>query len=113
LKEGVRSLSDAELLAVLLRSGIKGKDAVSLSRELLTRFGGIRGFLSADPSELRKIKGLGLAKIAALLAATEIVRRSLREEIIGRDVVRDPESVIAYLHKVHEFLESPGVPVLE
>ena len=97
LEKGAATLSDAEILAVLLRNGIKGKDAVALSRELLSQFGGIRGFLSADKRELKKIKGLGAAKIATLLAATEIARRSLREELIGKNVIRDPESVIAYL----------------
>lgn len=98
LVEGAKALSDAELLAVLLRNGIKGKDAVVLGRELLAKHGGLRGFLSLEANALKGEKGLGQAKIAALLAVKEIARRSLREEIIGKNVVRDPESVIEYLH---------------
>ena len=97
LEKGAAHLSDAELLAVLLRNGVKGKDAVALARELLAKTGGLRNLLSAEEKELKKEKGLGAAKIASLIAAVEIVRRSLREEIIGKNVIRDPESVIAYL----------------
>ena len=98
LEQGAEVLSDAELLAVLLRNGIKGKDAVTLARELLAKFGGLRGFLAVDLQHLKKEKGLGQAKIAALFAAKEMVNRSLRQEIIGKNVIRDPESVLNYLY---------------
>lgn len=91
-------LSDAELLALLLRSGIRGKDAVALGRELLSRFGGLRGLLQARPEQLKKITGLGTAKIAALLAVSELAERHLREEMPGRDVIRDPQTVVDYLY---------------
>ncbi len=97
LKEGVQKLSDAELLAVLLRNGIKGKDAVTFARELLTQFDGLRGFFAAGEKELQKIKGLGGAKIATLIAATELIRRKLGQEIVGKNIIRDPESLLAYL----------------
>ena len=98
LQSGVSSLTDAELIAVLLRSGTRGKDAIQLARELLTGFGGLRGLLAREPRELRRLKGLGQAKIATLLAATEIARRKLREEIIGKNFIRDPQSVLDYLY---------------
>jgi len=98
LAEGAKVLSDAELLAVLLRNGIKGKDAVVLGRELLAKHGGLRGFLSLEANALKGEKGLGQAKVATLLAANEIARRALREDLIGKNVVRDPESVIEYLY---------------
>lgn len=91
LEKGAETLTDAELLAVLLRNGIRGKDAVSLARELLAKHGGLRSFLAVEAKTLKGEKGLGQAKIATLLAASEMIHRSLREEIIGRDVVRDPE----------------------
>jgi len=97
LQNGVEALSDAELVAILLRNGLKGKDVLALSRELLSQYGGVRGLLALDHHELKKIKGLGEAKTATLLAATEIARRSLREKVIGADFIRDPESVITYL----------------
>jgi len=98
VQNGVSSLSDAELLAILLRSGIRGKDVITLSRELLSQFGGLRGLLSIEYNELAKIKGLGQAKAATLLAATEIVKRKLKEDLIGKDFIRDPESVVDYLY---------------
>ena len=95
---GTGALSDAELVAILLRTGIKGKDAIAMARELLTQFGGLRGLLSIDLNELQKIKGLGAAKIAALISATEIARRQLKEEIVGKNILRDPKSVMDYLY---------------
>ncbi len=98
LQNGAKALSDAELVAVLLRSGVKGKDAVTLARELLSAFGGLRGLLSVGPAELRKTKGLGVAKAASFLAAFEIAKRQLREELTGKNFIRDPDSVIDYLY---------------
>ena len=70
---------------------------MSLARELLAKFGSLRGLLAAESKALKGEKGLGPAKAATLIAATEIVRRSLREEIIGKDAIRDPESILTYL----------------
>lgn len=91
-------LSEAELIALLLRSGIRGKDAVAMGRELLSGFGGLRGLLQARPEQLKKISGLGAAKIAGLLAVSELAQRFLREEMPGRDVIRDPQTVVDYLY---------------
>jgi len=97
LEKGPEYVSDAGLVAILLRSGIEGKDAVTLGRELLKHFGGLRGLLSANKRDLEKIKGLGTAKIAQLLAATEITKRQLKEETIGKKIINGPEDVIEYL----------------
>ena len=96
-REGPQALSDAELVALLLRSGVRGEDAVSFSRNLLVRFQGVRGLLNAGPAELKKISGLGPAKIASLMAGVEIGKRGLREEISGKNILRDPESVFTYV----------------
>ena len=77
LEQGPRQLSDAELLAVLLRSGTRGKDAVQMSRELIVRAGSLRRLFRLGWPELRRVKGLGPAKIATLLAAMELSRRQL------------------------------------
>ena len=74
LAEGPEALLDAELLAVLLRTGVQGKDAIELGRELLVRFGSITGLLSAG-LELLNVKGLGQAKTAQFAAAMELARR--------------------------------------
>ncbi len=98
IEKGAHALSDAELLAVLLRNGIRGKNAIEFARELLHQFGGLRGLLSLGWGELKEVKGLGLAKIATLLAAREIARRQLKEELIGKHFARDPQSVLDYLY---------------
>jgi len=97
LEKGPESVSDAGLVAILLRSGIRGKDAVVLGRELLHRFGGLRGLLNADREELMRVKGLGTAKISQLLAATEISRRQLKERLLDKTIVRSPKDVMDYL----------------
>ena len=97
LEEGPSFLSDAGLIAVLLRSGTKGKDAVALARQLIKRFKGIRGLLSANKSDLKEIKGLGDAKIAQLLAALELSKRILQENIIGKNYLKNKKDVIDYL----------------
>jgi len=97
LEKGPDHLSDAGLIAILLRSGTKGKDAVSLARDMIKGFGGLRGLLSAKRSDLERIKGLGNAKIAQLMAVIEITRRQLKEEIIGTKYVENDSDVIDYL----------------
>jgi len=97
LDKGPEYVSDAGLVAILLRTGIEGKDAVTLARELLKNFGGFRGLLNADKKDLENIKGLGTAKISQLLAATEIAKRQSKEEIVGKTVINGPEDVLEYL----------------
>lgn len=97
LEKGPASLSDAALLAILLRTGRKGQDAVALAREMLTRFGGIRGLMSAGCDELIQIKGIGIAKTAQILAAMEIIKRQLREKIHDTNLIRNPGDLFEYL----------------
>ncbi len=81
LARGPEALSDAELLAIFLRTGVAGKTAVDLARELLTGFGGLRALLAAERERLCAAPGLGEAKVAQLLAALEIGRRHLGERL--------------------------------
>jgi DNA repair protein RadC len=97
LEKGPGYVSDAGLIAIILRTGTRGIDAVSLGRELISRFGGLRGLLSANRSELEKIHGLGPAKIAQLLASIELAKRQLYEETIGKAVINGPSDVMEYL----------------
>ena len=94
LEKGPDHVSNAGLIAILLRSGTKGKDAVSLARDLIKHFGGLRGLLNARKSDLQKIKGLGSAKIAQLIAVIEIARRQFKEEIVGKKYVENDRDVI-------------------
>ncbi|MFQ5881782.1 MAG: DNA repair protein RadC [Candidatus Methylomirabilales bacterium] len=79
LTYGPQHLTTAELLGILCRTGVKGRSAVDLGRELLHTFDGLRGLTAADPEDLKAIKGLGKAKIAQLQAALELGRRALSE----------------------------------
>jgi DNA repair protein RadC len=94
LANGARSLSDAELLAVVLRTGIRGKSAVELGRDLLARFEGVAGILGAN---LSGVKGLGPAKRAQFAAAMELVRRCLKEELHAGSALTSPGAVRDYL----------------
>jgi DNA repair protein RadC len=77
LEKGGKALSDAELLAILWRTGIPGKTAVDLARELLAKFGGLRQLLEIGQRELCQIKGIGVTKFAVIQASLEISRRYL------------------------------------
>ena len=91
---GAAALSDAELLAVVLRTGIRGKSAVELGRELLERFHGVAGILGAN---LIGVKGLGPAKRAQFEAALELARRSLKDELRAASALTSPGAVRDYL----------------
>ena len=97
LNEGPGNVSDAGLIAILLRTGIKGKDAVSFARDLIKQFDGIRGLLNAKKSDLLNIKGLGMAKTSQLLASIELTKRQLKEEIVGKSYIKNEKDVIDYL----------------
>jgi DNA repair protein RadC len=97
LKHGPQQLTTAELLAILCRTGVKGRSAVDLGRELLQTFGGLRGLNAADAHDLRAIKGLGSAKIAELQAALELGRRSLSEAKRIKGKVASSDDVYAFL----------------
>jgi DNA repair protein RadC len=96
LSKGAISLSDAELVAVLLRSGVRGKSAVDLARELLKKYDGVTQMLEAG-AELEAIKGLGPAKRAQFAAAIELVRRSLQEKLKETAPLTSPGAVRDYL----------------
>ncbi len=98
MQGGAARLTDAELIAVLLRSGVRGKDAVALGRELLACFGGLRGLLGTRPESLIKVPGLGGAKCASLAAVAELSRRFLLEQVPAKDAIRDPQAVVDYLY---------------
>ena len=96
LAKGVAALSDAELVAVLLRSGVRGKSAVDLARELITQYEGVTHMLEAG-AELETIKGLGPAKRAQFAAAMELARRSLQEKLKESVALTSPGAVRDYL----------------
>ncbi|MGE3074727.1 MAG: DNA repair protein RadC [Dehalococcoidia bacterium] len=97
LEHGADTLSDAELLAIILRSGIAGENVVDLSRNLLDQFGGLDGMLRAGPNALQRAKGLGPAKAAQVSAAIELGRRAQALSPTERPDLRTPEKVFNLL----------------
>ncbi len=81
LLHGAKHLSDTELIAIFLRTGVRGKSAVEIARELLCEHGSLKNLFNADPNQLFQKKGLGKAKYAMLKAALELGRRYLEEDI--------------------------------
>ena len=97
LLRGPQSLSDAELLAIFLRTGVKGKSAVDLSRDLLNQFGSLRALLTADRQTFCQSLGLGEAKFAQLQATLEMSRRHLQETIQRGNALANPDDTRRYL----------------
>ncbi|RJX76483.1 DNA repair protein RadC [Pseudomonas sp. LS-2] len=107
LERGASSLSDAELLAIFLRTGVSGKSAVDLARHLLGQFGSLRALLEANLTAFSNELGLGPAKFAQLQAVMEMARRHMGENLKRGSVLRSPVQVRSYLkallrHEPHE-----------
>ncbi len=97
LAQGAAALSDAELLAIFLRVGVKGKSAVDLARELIARFGSLNRLFAASQAEFSAIPGMGPAKYAQLQAVLEMARRALAETMAQNEALSSPEAVRDYL----------------
>ena len=97
LSRGAAALSDAELLALLLRSGIQGKNVLQLAQELVDRFGGVAGLLHTPAESLKTVKGLGPAKRAELVAVLELARRALAQQLTQKPLFNTPQAVRDYL----------------
>jgi len=97
LTRGAAALSEAELLAIVLRTGVRGKSAVDLGRDLLQEFGSLSSLLSAELDRLLLIKGLGNAKALQLQAVIELARRALQEQITPGLNLSSPKTVREFL----------------
>lgn len=97
LARGAGALSDAEILALFIRTGLKGRTALDLARDWLSHFEGLRGFLDADAGTLRALPGLGPAKYAEIQAALELGQRHLASTLKRGDVMSSPEATRRYL----------------
>lgn len=107
LQHGSGSLSDAELLAIFLRTGVSGKSAVDLARHLLSEFGSLRALLEADLRAFCRLLGLGPAKFSQLQAVLEMSRRHLAERLRRESALESPQAVRDYFkallrHEPHE-----------
>ncbi len=97
LQKGAEALSDAELLAIFLRTGCKGQTAVDLARQLLAEFGGLKPMLQATQPEFCQRKGLGPAKYTQLQAVLEMARRHLLEQLTRGDALCSPQQTRQFL----------------
>lgn len=106
---GAQALSNAELLAIVLRTGVKGVSAVDLGRKLLDEFGGLVGVFAAKGSELLEYPGMGMAKVSLFEAITEIYRRILLEQAKDAPILTDPDNIFRLIQfsirdRAREFL---------
>ena len=97
ISEGAAALSDCELLALLLRVGVKGRSAVELGRDLLLQFGSIQGLFSATLSQFSAVHGMGPAKFAELQAVMELAQRAVGEQLRSAHLLGSPDAVRQYL----------------
>src|SRR5689334_18261597 len=93
IREGARTLSDAELLAVFLRVGVRGKDAIALAYDAVGHFGSVHGLLSANVRDFSAIPGLGVARFAQLQAVLELSRRALAQQMQAGVALNSPHAV--------------------
>lgn len=97
LQRGASSLSDAELLAIFLRTGVTGKSAVDLARELLNQFGNLTQLFATSEADFCAVHGMGQAKFVQLQAVLEMSRRALQEQLQCGDALNSPRAVRDYL----------------
>ena len=107
LAHGPATLTDAELLAILLRTGLAGCSVLQLAQSMLHHFEGLAGLLNASAQDLGRIKGLGPAKRAEMLAVMELAKRATAQQLRAREVFGSPEAVKHYVqlhlgHRPHE-----------
>lgn len=107
IRQGAQVLSDAELLSVFLRVGVRGRSAVDLGRDMLEEFGSLRTLFAANLQDFSKVHGLGSAKFAQLQAVLELAKRSISEELQINSTLSSPQAVKQFLqlqigHKQYE-----------
>jgi DNA repair protein RadC len=97
LAKGAEALSDTELIAIFLRTGVRGSSALDLARRLIARFGSLSALIAADAAALCSVAGLGAAKSSQLAAVMEMARRALREKLERGSVLSSPQTVREFL----------------
>jgi len=97
ITKGPQALSDSELLAIFLRTGIRGKNVIELARDMLAHFGGLKKLFAADLATFTAFKGLGEAKYVQLQACLEMSQRHLAEEVNLGDAINNPDQVKSYV----------------
>lgn len=100
LEMGAEHLTDVELLAIFLRTGVTGLNVMALAQQLLTKFGSLYHILSASRQEFGEIKGVGNAKLAQLHAIAELAKRVLTTQIACENVMENPHATRSYLQSL-------------
>ena len=98
LKLGPQALSEAELIAIFLRTGTRGRSALDVARDLLSNFGSLRSLLTAEKDILCKARGMGTARYATLQAVLELARRHFQELMHSGSVLANPQATRDFLH---------------
>ena len=98
---GFGALSDSELLALIISSGIPGTNSISLANEILIRTNGIAGLMKMSLQQIMELKGIGLAKASQILASLELIRRLSYVNMINSDVLSDPRMLVTWLQKTY------------
>ena len=96
LAHGPAVLTSPELLAIILRTGTRGCNVVTLGHNLINHFGGLRALLQAEAKDLLNIKGLGVAKVCELIAISELNRRALEEDLKSGSLLNESKRVKQY-----------------
>lgn len=112
IARGAPALSDAELLAILMRTGLRGRPVLQLARDVLDQCGGFAGLIASDATTLGRIKGLGPSKVGILLAAAEITRRALRQPLTAAPVFEHAETVRDFLRLEFDALSAECFAVM-
>lgn len=112
LQQGVESLNDQELLAIFLRTGIKGTPVMELSANVLTEFGSLRGLLTAPLEEFCQVRGLGQTQYIQLQATKEMTKRYLSQQMQVNETINDPYVAIMYFQSELEHWEREVFMVL-
>ncbi len=99
INNGIESLSDSELLALIIKNGTKGISAVQLANNILNQTGGINGLMKLSIQQLMQFKGIGLAKATQIIASLELVKRMNYLEMLNKDMIKEPLVLINWLKK--------------
>ena len=105
LKQGVEALNDQELLAIFLRTGIRGIPVMQLSENVLETFGSLRGLLTASIEDFCKVKGLGKTQYIQLQATKEMTKRYLSQQMEASETINEPYMAIMYFQSELEHWE--------
>lgn len=105
LQQGVEALNDQELLAIFLRTGIRGIPVMQLSENVLETFGSLRGLLTASVDEFCKVKGLGKTQYIQLQATKEMTKRYLSQQMEASETISEPYMAIMYFQSELEHWE--------